>query len=137
MARISCFIDGFNLYHALNDNKSLPHFRQYKWLDLSKLCHTITSKNDTIANVFYFTAYAKWDEKKVKKHKTYVKALRSKKVQPVFGRFRKKERYCRQCKNTVTSVEEKQTDVNIAIKLFQEAMTDSYDTAIVLSGDMF
>lgn len=31
--------------------------------------------------------------------------------------------------------EEKQTDVNIAIKLFQTAIADLYDTALIVSGD--
>jgi uncharacterized LabA/DUF88 family protein len=33
------------------------------------------------------------------------------------------------------SVEEKQTDVNIALKLFEPAVQDGYDKAMIISGD--
>jgi len=39
------------------------------------------------------------------------------------------------CRKHFRSVEEKQTDVNIAIYLFRLAVADSYDKAIIISGD--
>lgn len=65
--RITAFIDGLNLYH------SLP--KKYKWLDLKKLCQTFIKKTEKLNNIYYFTALAQWNERKVKKHKEYIKAL--------------------------------------------------------------
>src|SRR5215469_10766422 len=38
-------------------------------------------------------------------------------------------------KGTFWSFEEKQTDVNIALSLFQLAVADRYDKAVIISGD--
>lgn len=39
------------------------------------------------------------------------------------------------CKQTYWTHEEKQTDVNIAIKLLELAVKDEYDTAVLVTGD--
>ena len=67
MAHVAVFVDGFNLYHALDDN---PCFHKYKWLDLAKLARCFVPQTDEIVQVFYFTAYATWAPEKVEKHKT-------------------------------------------------------------------
>lgn len=69
MARIAAFVDGFNLYHAID---SSPAFHKYKWLNLRKLVQCFVRSQDEIKAVFYFTAYATWDSKKVERHKSYV-----------------------------------------------------------------
>lgn len=132
MAHVAVFVDGFNLYHALNDN---PGFHKYKWLDLAKLARCFVPQTDEIVQVFYFTAYATWAPEKVEKHKTYVRALELKGVKPVFGAFRKKDKLCPKCHKKYQTFEEKRTDVNIAIKLFQTAIANLYDTAVIISGD--
>jgi uncharacterized LabA/DUF88 family protein len=49
--------------------------------------------------------------------------------------IRKKTKKCPLCKKTSKTFEEKETDVNIAIQLLEQALRDTYDTAIILSGD--
>ncbi len=132
MARVAGFVDGFNLYHAMDDN---PILHKYKWLNLAKLARCFVRSEDEIKAVFYFTAYATWNPGKVEKHKNYVRALELEGVKPVFGQFRQKERKCLKCRRVYMTFEEKETDVNIAIKLFQTAIADLYDTALVISGD--
>lgn len=46
-----------------------------------------------------------------------------------------KDRICRICHRSYRIPEEKQTDVNIAIKLFETAVADTWDTALIISGD--
>ena len=46
-----------------------------------------------------------------------------------------KDSICRICHKQYKIPEEKQTDVNIAIKLFQTAIADTWDTALIISGD--
>ena len=132
MARVAAFIDGFNLFHALDAN---PTFHKYKWLNLSRLTRCFVKQDDEITGVFYFTAYASWNPTKVEKHKNYVRALELEGVKPVFGEFRRKDRRCPKCGKIYPTFEEKETDVNIAIKLFQTALANLYDTALIVSGD--
>jgi len=132
MRRTAFFIDGFNLYHSLREQSK---YHKFKWLDLNKLSKAFISSNDSLVDVFYFTAYAKWNPQKEAKHKIYINALRAVGVKPIFGAFRKKDVYCPRCRKTFQAREEKRTDVNIAIKLFETAMDDSWDKALIISGD--
>ena len=131
MARVSFFIDGFNLYHALdNDN-----FQYFKWLNLRNLSELYLGRHDCISDIFYFSALALWNPEKVQRHKLYIQANEFFDVKPIYGEFRKVTKRCRNCNSIYNTYEEKETDVNIAIKLYQQAYKNSYDTAIILSGD--
>jgi uncharacterized LabA/DUF88 family protein len=132
MRKLAFFIDGFNLYHAIKDNKNM---HKYKWLDLAKLCRSFCRADDVIQEIFYFTAYATFKPEGMERHKTYVRVLESKGVKPIFGEFKRKEKFCFTCKKYTQSYEEKKTDVNIAIKLFQTAIHGLYDMAFIISGD--
>ncbi|MEA3346534.1 MAG: NYN domain-containing protein [Candidatus Auribacterota bacterium] len=132
MNRVSIFIDGFNLYHALDAD---PAYHKYKWLNLEKFSRCFTAPKDNIIDVFYFTAYITWNAQKLAKHQIYVKALQLAGVKPIFGAFRMKDSKCRICHKQYKIPEEKQTDVNIAINLFQTAIADTWDTALIISGD--
>jgi uncharacterized LabA/DUF88 family protein len=131
MTKVICFIDGFNLYHALNYQR----FTKYKWLDLSKLTQCFLTKYEHVENIYYFTALATWSPTKINKHKIYIKALQSKSVQTVYGEFKRKTKFCTLCKKYFPTFEEKQTDVNIAIYLLRLAMQERYEKAIIISGD--
>ena len=135
MNRVIFLIDGFNLYHSLIDDRN--HFpSRYKWLDLSKLAKCFITKKDSIVDILYFTAYTVWDDQKVSRHKKYIRALESKKVKTILGNYRPVRRKCRgSCKEVYPTYEEKQTDVNIAITLFELACKDKFDTANIISAD--
>ena len=49
MNRIAFFIDGFNLFHSLDNN---PAYHKYKWLNLSSLAEKFTTKQDEIKSIF-------------------------------------------------------------------------------------
>jgi len=131
MARVSFFIDGFNIYHALADR--LPP--SFKWLNLKALAEMYLRRQDVLSNVFYFTSLVPWDAEKAGRHKIYIKALESFDVTLIYGQFRKVQKRCRTCKQLYDTFEEKETDVNIAIKLYEQAVANTYDTAIIVSGD--
>lgn len=131
MTRVSFFIDGFNLYHALDNDR----LQQFKWLNLRKLAESFLRKQDSLSDIFYFTAFANWDADKVNRHKLFIRAQEHFGVTPIFGEFRKTNRRCRVCGRNYETFEEKETDVNIAIKLFEQASQNTYDRAIILSGD--
>jgi len=130
--RLVVLIDGFNLYHALDDN---PEYHKYKWLDLMKLARNVTPSSYEIKELFYFTSLMKWLPEKMARHLIFIRALESTGVQVKYGEFRIRERHCPNCNASFRSREEKQTDVNIAISLFSLAIEDRFDTALVITGD--
>jgi len=134
--RILVLIDGFNLYHSIADNEYHPELAKYKWLNLRKLVEFfIVQSKEEITEIRYFSAYAHWNRQKVLRHQTYVSALRTVGVEPIISPFRVVEKQCQECKKKYKTYEEKQTDVQIAINLFQEGMNDYYDKAIIISAD--
>jgi uncharacterized LabA/DUF88 family protein len=132
MNRVSFFIDGFNVFHSLDCQKS---YHKYKWLDYSALAKCFITSKDTIADIYYFTAYAEWEPAKKVRHQLLIRALTMQGVKIVFGKFKLRDKKCRHCHKTYQTFEEKQTDVNISIKLFQCAYDDTFDTGILVTGD--
>ena len=132
MARISVFIDGFNVYHALDSD---PAYHKYKWLDCAALGGCYVGGRDTLTKVYCFTALATWNPQKVNRHRLYIRALEKQGVEIVMGKFKRKDRKCVLCQRDYRTFEEKLTDVNIAIYLFRGAYLDEFDRAIVISGD--
>ncbi len=132
MARITVYIDGFNVYHALENERS---FHKYKWLDYDALARCYIGGRDTLVNVYLFTSFATWNQDKVKRHKDYLYVLKRRGVEIVMGKFKRKDRICRECHKSYRTFEEKLTDVNIAIHMFRGAYLDEYDKSILISGD--
>jgi uncharacterized LabA/DUF88 family protein len=136
--RVECFIDGFNLYHAIA-NYSREHDSEknhLKWVNLWKLMECFASPTEhEIKNVFYFSAYAKWLTAPVARHKKYVHALESVGVKFIKGKFKDKNIRCKLCKRSFIGHEEKQTDVNLALQIFNRGISKEYDIAYIVSCD--
>jgi uncharacterized LabA/DUF88 family protein len=130
MYRYSFYIDGFNMYYALNGG-----YTQYKWLDYYQLAKSVLKPNHTIEHVFYFSAYITWKLDTYKRHQDYITALRWAGVDFISGRFKDKHIRCHCCRQIFKTHEEKQTDVNIAIRLLADAVEDKYDRAVIVSAD--
>jgi uncharacterized LabA/DUF88 family protein len=147
--RIIVFIDGFNLYHALVKN-FIP---RYKWCDLRKLStQFIDKETQEIKKIYFFSAYCAWNKSKRERHKNYVKVLLEHRgVYTVLGKFRKVKKNFVDSMDVLKCVpyvikpflkkleyqtfEEKETDVNMALKILEHAFLDDYDHAFILSGD--
>jgi uncharacterized LabA/DUF88 family protein len=71
----------------------------------------------------------------MQRHKTYIDALETRNVMTVLGHFKKKKAHCNACKAQWVTREEKESDVNIAITLLNEAHLDRYDKAFVITAD--
>lgn len=66
----------------------------------------------------------------------FIDALRARGgIEVDFGLFRSKPVTCRNCNTQWTKHEEKRTDVNIAVRLLNDAHDDRFDMALVISGD--
>jgi uncharacterized LabA/DUF88 family protein len=130
MPRMIALVDGFNLYHSLQEN---PAYHKYKWLNIDKLLRTYFPVG--LEKIYYFTSYTPWDLDKVARHRVFIQALESTGVEVVYGKFKDRDRKCPICKARYRSREEKQTDVSIALKLFRLAYEKRYDEAILVTGD--
>jgi hypothetical protein len=61
MARIVVYVDGFNVYHALQRN---PSYHKYKWLDYPALARCYVGGSDVLEKLYLFTAFATWNPDK-------------------------------------------------------------------------
>ena len=130
--RLACFIDGFNLYHAIVDLKE----EYLKWVNLWKLAQIFKSKDDELVDVKYFSAYAYHRKHgEAQRHRQYVKALRFYGVTPIMGRFKPKDCDCKRCGRVWITHEEKESDVNIGIHMMDGAHRKEFDKAFLISAD--
>lgn len=139
--RVSVYVDGFNLYHAIDD-LSKPHL---KWVNIKKLATLlIRPKTQMIVAVHYFSAFGNHFSgtpkvHRLTRHREYVKALEAKGVEVHLGNFAKRDlhygdgggRYRARWRR----YEEKQTDVAIAVQLIHDAHCDRFDRAMIVSLD--
>lgn len=133
MKRAAFYIDGFNLYHSvlnLGDPK-------LKWLSLASLCQMLIPRRDeAISSITYFTATATHrGAGSIVRHRAYVSAVASEGVECVLGRFKDRYQKCRQCGHQWNHPEEKETDVNIAIRMVADGFLDKYDVCYLVSAD--
>ena len=141
--RVVALVDGFNLYHAVDELDLDPythrplHKKQHlKWLDLAGLAKAfIQPTRETLAGVWYFSAFATWLPAPYQRHLAYVKALQAMGVHVVLGNFKQKHRHCQKCKTAWIAHEEKESDVNFAIQLLQLAHENAFDKALLLTAD--
>jgi uncharacterized LabA/DUF88 family protein len=140
MNRVVFLVDGFNLYHSIRD---IGHdFRDInvKWLNIYSLCRSylyLFGKDALVHNVYYFSAYADHlnDPNIRKRHEAYKQCLESTSIIAIMGRFKPKEIRCSNCACLFTRYEEKETDVAIAIKLYELICADACDTVVLVTGD--
>ncbi len=143
MAKRTCFIvDGFNLYHSL---KEVEHQqgRSCHWLDLPGLCSSYLSLvggGATLGGIYYFSALATHrSSATVARHQIFIEALQAKGVTVGLGNFKAKDIYqtCPACGRHIhfKRHEEKETDVNIAVKLVEVVADGSCDAVMVVTGD--
>ena len=135
MYRVTCYIDGFNLYYGLRSRA----WRRFYWLDIRRLGERLLANGQQLEFVRYFTARVfpePGDPDKQARQNTYLDALATlPDVHMHYGYYTTKEQHCSSCGAIWRSYEEKMTDVNIAVELLGDAQDDAFDTAIVISGD--
>lgn len=129
--RVSVYIDGFNLYHAIDDLGE----NHLKWLDLWALSETLIRPDETVSAVKYFSAYATWMPEGYRRHQRYIAALEATGVKFIEGRFKEKPMQCKKCGVRYIAHEEKETDVNIGVHLMADGLKDRFDRALVISAD--
>lgn len=135
--RMAFYIDGFNLYHALDELDINENY--CKWLNLYKLAEYFGSKhNACLKKVVFCTASPKHKGPSViERHERYIKALEYSGVCVKSGWFLPTEKECKAqyCNNKWNEYSEKEGDVNLAVSLVEDAYNDVYDIAFLLTSD--
>jgi len=135
MKKVSVFIDGYNLYHAIAALKK-PHL---KWINPKKLCNFfITDKSEIIFRVKFFTAppIHKSSEIQARYH-TFISALAAHDIEIIEGNFKRKIiSYKHDGKEfTRTTHEEKESDVNLSLAILEDAYEKISDKLLVITND--
>jgi uncharacterized LabA/DUF88 family protein len=144
MANVVALIDGFNMYHALDvERGSSTPYRRFKWINYWKLAECFAGSGAILKRVMLFTAYLPdvepWQKEKNVRHARLIAANKAQGVEVVLGRFleRRVEFDVRPSKLrlSIPRLEEKRTDVNIAIALAGLAYDRAYDRVLLITAD--
>jgi hypothetical protein len=130
--RAAFYVDGFNLYHSLDDMKQ-PHL---KWLNLATLARLLVAgRPEEVVRVVFCTATRTDDPGRMLRHRAYLKALDSVGVTLLQGYFSKEPRNCRNCGHRWQHPTEKEGDTSLALAVLDDAHRDRYDIAYLVTAD--
>lgn len=146
--KTTIYIDGYNLYYGA------LHGTPYKWLDVVKLCKRICNEqqpSSKITAVKFFTAPVKakvstHGQQSLVSQAAYLKALRTlhpDTIEIIQGYFiqergalpRYKKPIDKNDKVHVWRLEEKKTDVNIALHMYRDVVQKKSDQIVLVSND--
>lgn len=158
--RVNVYIDWFNIYHVLKSHiqKSSDSWeKELKWCNLRSLAESYLKEDEELWEVYFFTADS-WEKDTKKRWINYQKALNAHNVIIIKGQYNNitktfinkmkvlqflliidiwnKNKYDYIPKHLkYRTYEEKRTDVNIAVKILEDAFLWKYTRAIIMSGD--
>ena len=158
--KVNVYIDWFNVYHVLKNHikkNNQPWEAELKWCNLRSLSESYLGENEELWDVYFFTADS-WLPKTKKRGIIYQNALNESNVKIIKWKYNKiTKTFINKMKviNFVLSIvipkpiknkflpkflqyqtyEEKRTDVNIAIKILEDAFLWKYERAIIMSWD--
>ncbi len=142
MNRTTFLVDGFNLYHSVREASLLTGGIGTRWLNIRALCESqlhVVGGGAQIEAVYYFSALATHLEAGkpgiTQRHADFIECLEATGVIVELGRFKAKTLRCEFCSARLTRHEEKETDVAIAVRLFDLFHRNACDTAVIVSGD--
>ena len=138
------YVDGFNLYYGLLRDSP------FLWLDLEALAKSLLTEHYEVSQIKYFSARmrrARFATASPHDQFCYWQALSAnpkiKIVEGFYKRYRAKLPFakdpCKSCTKvqfaTVWKVEEKKSDVNLAVEMTADAYEDKADAFVLISGD--
>jgi len=130
--RVIAYIDGFNLYFGLKTKG----WKRFYWLDLGLLAANLLKPGQQLSAVRYFTARISGPPDKQQRQNVFLEANAALgRCRMYFGQYQDEPYQCRKCGATHMVHHEKMTDVNIAVHLFEDALLDAFDTALLVSAD--
>lgn len=70
MSNVGVYIDGFNLYHAIDNTGR----NDLKWISHKTLARTFLKDGDVLQRLAFFTAVLTWDHQKQRRHRNFIAA---------------------------------------------------------------
>ena len=131
MTKVRAYIDGFNLYHAIEKTGRV----ELKWLNLMHLCKDLLRNGEELDEVHFFTAVWPYEATKQKRHENFIAAQEAYGVIVHRGKFSKPKRWCEKHQRNCPFREEKQTDVGIGIKMLGDAYEKKASRMILVTAD--
>lgn len=123
---VNVYIDGFNFYHRIKRYHEVKKVC-YKWLNYRSLAESFLRDGQELNKIYFFTAVTDYFGKgSSDRHKIYIKALEAFNISIIRGHFQVEYG---------SKPKEKQTDVNIAVQLLEDAFNNNFDIAFLLSAD--
>lgn len=139
--RVNFYVDGFNFYFGLKEMvKHKSDWRKFYWIDFVQLFSQFLEDDEVLGTVNYFTARPK-NTGKVARQNILMgcnKAVNGDKIKFHYGKYQDKSIKCRAtdgCGREFMHWEEKQTDVNLAIKIVEDCHNNACDKIVLVSGD--
>ena len=147
MKKTLVYIDGYNLYYGL-----LKESPDSKWLNLRALVAAMFKEKHEIRSIKFFTARVRTyphDIAAEERQKIYLQALAAfGDVEIIEGFYSKKKIWlphvngkCKTCEEShagmahVVKLEEKRSDVNLAVAALVDAMRSDADCFVLVTGD--
>ncbi len=139
--RTIVYTDGFNLYYGALQGTP------WKWVDIPLLFSNLLEPHHEISAVKYFITriYGDFgDPDKLRRQEIFFRALQAYRpeLEIYYGHFHRHDVMMPLAKPTkarrfakVIKVEEKGSDVNLAVHLLNDAWLDAYDCAVVVTND--
>ena len=125
------YIDGFNWYHAI-----FRHRSEWKWLNLQTFFEWLR-RGENVVSIKFFSALIDQPNSDARdRQQRYLRALETlPKVSVILGVFQERTVKCRACGQPYSVPEEKKTDVNIAVEIISDAISEQVTRMTIVSGD--
>ena len=135
--RCTIYIDAFNWYYGIFVNRP-----EWKWLNIQSFFEALRVDEDVVG-IRFFTAIVQPNvhvSPKRDRQKRYLTALKSlPKVEVILGKYQERTVTCQAgaCPRHLEYRvgEEKKTDVNIAVRLIDDAINQRSDSMVIVSAD--
>lgn len=132
--RVIVYIDGFNLYFGIRADG----LGRYLWLDLCAFSRGLLKEGQVLVGVKYFTSRVSSPPEKRARQAAYLDALGT--LDPgllsiTYGNYQEAPFTCFHCGRVSISPSEKKTDVNIAVAMLSDAFRNTFDVALLVTGD--
>lgn len=131
MTIVRVYVDGFNVYHAI-DKQGDPRL---KWLNYWQLASSLLREGERLDSVHFFTAVWRFETAKQKRHENFITALEAYGVTVHRGDFSKPKKWCAAHERYCNFREEKQTDVGIAVRMLVDAADGQNQRMILVTAD--
>jgi len=136
------YIDGMNFYEASKNKSWYPA----GWCNWSQTISEYRPGAEVFVR-YFTTLYTGRDKKRIARQDLHLRAMREvAKADVVYGSCRERQLKCPECKSRLkcgradcgceSRFVEKMTDVNIALRLFEDAIDGLFDRAYLVSADV-